>query len=80
MTPEEQNTDIRVEFANDEYLSQEPELKKALESVMERVQDTYKGSMTCDLMLACISISDGVTAKNAKTREKYWRHWADYCK
>ena len=45
------------------------------ESVMEIVQDTCKGSIACDIILAWVSIADGVTEKTASTREKYWRHW-----
>ena len=44
------------------------------ESFMERVQDTCKGSIACDIMLVWRSIADGVTAQTARTRDKYWRH------
>ena len=51
-----------------------------LESVMERVKDTFKGSIVCNLMLLWRLIYDGVTEQNSRTMEKYWSHWNDYCK
>ena len=68
MTPAEQNAAIQADFSNDDNLPQESVLKQALESIMERVQDTYKGRITCDLMLVWRSIADGVIAQTASTR------------
>ena len=51
-----------------------------LEPFMERLQDTWKGRITCNLTLVWRSIAYGVTAQNARTMNKYWRHWNNYCK
>ena len=47
---------------------------------MERVQRTFKDRIACDVKLAWRSISDEVTVQTARTREKYWSHWNNYCK
>ena len=47
---------------------------------MEKVQDTCKVSITCDLVLAWISIAYRVTVKNSMNRDKYWSNWSDYYK
>ena len=47
---------------------------------MARVHGEQKISIVRDLLLAWRSIADGTTAQTAKTREKYWKHWTDYCK
>ena len=46
---------------------------------MARVQGPGKVGVACDLLLAWRTIADGVTAQTSKTRQKYWKHWTEYC-
>ena len=46
---------------------------------MARVHSEQKVGIVCDLLLAWRTIADGTTAQTAKTREKYWKHWTEYC-
>ena len=46
---------------------------------MERIQGTTQVGIACDILLAWGTIADGVTVQTSKTRQKYWKHWTDYC-
>ena len=36
--------------------------------------------VACDILTAWNTITTGVTPKTTSERQKYWRHWTDYCK
>ena len=46
---------------------------------MDRVHSDQKIGISHDLLLAWRAIADGTTAQTTKTREKYWKHWTEYC-
>jgi hypothetical protein len=45
---------------------------------MDRVQDSGKIGIACDLLLAWRTIADGTTVQTTRTRERYWKDWTTY--
>ena len=45
---------------------------------MDRVPFAHKASICGDFLSAWAGASNGVTAKTASDRQKYWQHWATY--
>ena len=45
---------------------------------MDRIQDSRKIGVACDLLLAWRTIADGTAQQTSRTRERYWRDWTAY--
>jgi hypothetical protein len=45
---------------------------------MDRVQNSGKIGIACDLLLAWRTIADGTTVQTTRTRERYWKDWTTY--
>ena len=46
---------------------------------MERIQGPGQIGIACDILFAWGTIADGVTVQTSKTRQRYWKHWTEYC-
>ena len=77
-TTNEMNEIMKTAITDEQCIPEDVPLKEAIASLMEGIENPLKTELTRDVLRAWRAIDNGVTAKTAQSRTKYWRQWQSY--